>query len=74
MKSKKPHVQFGVTSMGEKGQVVIPADIREELSFKKGEKLMVIAKNGSVTLMPASRFEEMTRRLSAFKDLFTETN
>lgn len=36
---------MGITSLGERGQVVIPAEIREELSLKKGDKLVVFAKH-----------------------------
>jgi AbrB family looped-hinge helix DNA binding protein len=32
---------YGSTTLGEKGQVVIPAEAREELSLEKGEKLLV---------------------------------
>lgn len=35
----------GVTSIGERGQIVIPAEIRKELKLKKGEKLFVFARN-----------------------------
>jgi AbrB family looped-hinge helix DNA binding protein len=72
MKTSK-ETQFGVTSMGEKGQVVIPADIRAKLAFAKGEKLIVIAREGCVTLVPASRFEEMSKRFSAVQNLFTRS-
>jgi len=36
---------IGVTSVGERGQVVIPANIRDDLKLKKGEKLFVFAKH-----------------------------
>jgi AbrB family looped-hinge helix DNA binding protein len=44
---------FGTTSMGERGQVVIPADAREELEIKPGEKFVVFgdARKGSVILV-----------------------
>lgn len=32
---------YGTTTLGEKGQVVIPAEAREALKLKKGEKLLV---------------------------------
>ena len=41
-RNKKPRI--GITTIGEKGQVVIPADIRDALQLKKGEKLLVFAK------------------------------
>jgi AbrB family looped-hinge helix DNA binding protein len=35
---------MGITSVGERGQVVIPAEVREELELQKGDKLLVFAK------------------------------
>lgn len=35
----------GVTSVGERGQIVIPAKIRQDLKLKKGEKMFVFARN-----------------------------
>ena len=43
MKEHKKHF-FGTTTIGEKGQVVIPAEARESLSLKKGDKLLVFGK------------------------------
>lgn len=44
---------FGTTSMGERGQVVIPAEAREELGIKSGEKFVVFgdARKGTVILV-----------------------
>lgn len=33
---------FGTTSIGERGQVVIPSEAREELGIKSGEKFLVL--------------------------------
>jgi len=35
---------WGVTSVGERGQIVIPAGARKFLKIKKGDKLLVISK------------------------------
>lgn len=35
----------GITLLGERGQVVIPVEIRNELELKKGDKLLVFAKH-----------------------------
>lgn len=41
-KKKKNDEQFyGATTLGEKGQVVIPAEAREAMGLKKGDKLLV---------------------------------
>ncbi|MEH7479869.1 AbrB/MazE/SpoVT family DNA-binding domain-containing protein [Neobacillus drentensis] len=44
---------FGTTSMGERGQVVIPSEAREELGIKSGEKFVVFgdARKGTVILV-----------------------
>ncbi|MEK7079819.1 MAG: AbrB/MazE/SpoVT family DNA-binding domain-containing protein [Patescibacteria group bacterium] len=70
MKTTKKESLFGVTSMGEKGQVVIPADIRAELNLVKGEKLIVMHKHGRITLIPASNFEAMAERLTTMSTAF----
>ena len=35
---------FGTTSVGERGQIVIPAKARQFLELKKGEKLLAFSK------------------------------
>ncbi len=40
---KHHHIFHGTTTLGEKGQVVIPAEAREAMHIKKGEKLLVFA-------------------------------
>ncbi len=35
------HTLYGTTTIGEKGQAVIPADARKKMRLKKGEKLLV---------------------------------
>jgi AbrB family looped-hinge helix DNA binding protein len=35
---------WGATSVGERGQVVIPAKARKFLKLKKGDKLLVVSK------------------------------
>lgn len=44
---------FGTTSIGERGQVVIPSDARAELEIKPGEKFVVFgdARKGTVILV-----------------------
>ena len=40
---EKPHI-WGITTMGERGQVVIPASVREEMHLEKGDKIIVVSK------------------------------
>lgn len=34
---------FGMTTLGEKGQVVVPAKAREKMNLEKGEKLLAFS-------------------------------
>ena len=36
------HCFYGTATVGERGQIVIPAEAREELGFKPGDKLLVM--------------------------------
>ncbi len=57
---------IGVTSLGERGQIVIPANIREELDLKKGEKLLVFAKHKHfIGLIKADEMSEMLKKILA---------
>ena len=61
-----------VTKMTTKGQVVIPAEIREELDLSEGTRL-VVSRMGDLVLMkkisisdPKKEFAELTKRGSEF--------
>jgi AbrB family looped-hinge helix DNA binding protein len=65
---------FGAVTMGERGQIVIPADIRKVFRIKPGDRLIVFAKeNGPIGLIPAEQFshflEHLTEMLSKFKKI-----
>jgi AbrB family looped-hinge helix DNA binding protein len=57
-----PQMKFwGAATVGSKGQVVIPAEAREELNIKEGDKLVVMGpptKNG-VMFIKAESIETM---------------
>lgn len=62
---------YGSTVMGERGQVVIPAEAREEIGIEPGEKLVVFGnkRKGVVILFRSdvmTRFAEMMFRKSRF--------
>ncbi|MDR1833255.1 MAG: AbrB/MazE/SpoVT family DNA-binding domain-containing protein [Propionibacteriaceae bacterium] len=50
---------YGTATVGERGQVSIPADARKDLGLKSGDKVVVFGNrvNGSVVLMKADLFE-----------------
>jgi len=58
---------IGVTTVGEKGQIVIPADIRTTLNLVKGTKLVAVAHDHGVFLMRPAALESMANRFGALQ-------
>jgi AbrB family looped-hinge helix DNA binding protein len=59
------HKFFGTTTIGEKGQVVIPSEARAIMELKKGDKLMAFSPGqGMIVLSKLSNFEEFAAHLS----------
>lgn len=69
---------YGSTAMGERGQVVIPAEAREELELKPGEKLIVFGnpRRGTVILIKSdimTKFADvLMRKAKFFEDIFNK--
>lgn len=67
---------YGSTVMGERGQVVIPAEAREEIGVEPGEKLIVFGnpKRGVIIIFKSdimARFADMMfKKASFFEDMF----
>lgn len=61
---KQEHL-MGSTVVGERGQVVIPKDVRDRLHLKAGDKLMVMVhKHGPIMLIPVEQMQQMIRQMS----------
>jgi len=65
---------FAVSTLGEKGQVVIPVKIRKKMKMKKGQRLIVfLDRAGAVIFIPVERFEKIAllfdKKLSEIKKL-----
>lgn len=65
---------LGIATVGEKGQIVIPAGARKTMKLEKGEKLIIMgAHENSLVILKASRFEAMashfTRHLASVRKL-----
>ena len=65
---------LGITTLGKKGQIVIPAEARTMLGLAEGEKLIVMGTHGdTLVIMKASRFEAMashfTKHLASVRKL-----
>jgi AbrB family looped-hinge helix DNA binding protein len=74
MMAKKNGEQFyGATTVGEKGQVVIPAEAREAMGLKKGDKLLVFGMGcDMVALSKLSKVEQFASHLSNRLDAIRE--
>lgn len=49
----------GTTSLGERGQIVIPKKVRTKLGLTKGDNFLVIEKGPGIILIPVSVAETM---------------
>ncbi len=60
--AKKNHEDrlYGTTTLGARGQVVIPAEARKALGLKPGDQLLVMSRwNKALGLMKADQLEEL---------------
>lgn len=57
---------YGTVTVGERGQLVIPAALRKALSIKSGDQLMVFGKTDKkiINLMPSKEFNRFLERAS----------
>ena len=55
---------YGAVTIGERGQLVIPAGLRKAFHIKSGDQLMVFAKLDKrvINLMPSEDFSEFLER------------
>ena len=62
-----------ITSLSSRGQVVIPQDIRDQLSLKIGEKFIVLGEDGTIILkrieMPSFKnFDKLLKKTQKFAE------
>jgi len=58
---------FGAVTVGERGQIVIPAEARKKYSIQPGDKLLVLAHPGGNGLI-LTKTEAMREFLTAFME------
>lgn len=56
----KKHRIYGVSSLGERGQIVIPIKMREDLKLKKGDNFVFFTKDSFLGMI---REDDMTKIL-----------
>jgi AbrB family looped-hinge helix DNA binding protein len=59
---------YGVATIGERGQIVIPADVRKSLKVKPGDKLIVLFSPDRklIRLIPEEDFNNFLKQASKF--------
>jgi looped-hinge helix DNA binding domain, AbrB family len=57
---------YGAVTVGERGQLVIPADLRKDLGIKAGDRLMVFAKidRKMISIMREEDFSDFLHKAS----------
>ena len=55
---------YGLATLGEKGQVIVPAEARRALKLKKGDKLLVLGFGDMIAFTTPSDLEKMADRLA----------
>jgi AbrB family looped-hinge helix DNA binding protein len=79
VKKKRNGEQFyGTTTLGEKGQVVIPAEARKAMSIKKGDKLLVFGMGcDMLAFSKLSKVEQfashLANRLNAIREIIKKS-
>ena len=58
---------FGLVTVGERGQVVIPKDVRKLLSIKSGDKLIVTSGHPGKKMISLAPADEFAQFLSQFE-------
>jgi AbrB family looped-hinge helix DNA binding protein len=65
------HKFYGSTTVGERGQVVIPAEARRDLNITQGTKLLVFSGHGGDDLV-FTRAESMAEFINKAKEMMTQ--
>lgn len=71
------HKFYGTTSIGKKGQMVVPIEARKSMNVKEGEKLLVFGMGKDmIVVMKLSRIEEfaslLSRKLKAIEGILSK--
>lgn len=56
---------LGMAVVGERGQIVIPKEMRDQLGLNKGDQLMLMYHNDSVVIIPRDKMEAFVSHLTS---------
>ena len=72
MKDHKVKKFYGTTTLGERGQVVIPVNAREDLELKAGDKLLTFCVGKEMVLL--FKYSELEEYVSTLTEHLEELN
>jgi len=64
MKQALDHHIVGVTTVGERGQIVIPKNIRDQLKIDKGSQFLMVFNSEGLMLVTLESMKKMSDHLS----------
>ena len=60
---------YGAVTVGERGQIVIPMNLRKSFHITAGDKLVVFAKEGGpIALVPADEFSRFLDEMASLSE------
>jgi AbrB family looped-hinge helix DNA binding protein len=68
----KDAMVYGVATVSEKGQIVIPVQIRKELGLNGGDKLLIVKRkdNAGFTFIDLKMMDKLIERIRADEEFF----
>jgi AbrB family looped-hinge helix DNA binding protein len=62
---------YGTVTLGAKGQVVIPVELRKKLGLRANDKMVVLSKGKDmIGLVPVEEFNRFLREVSMLREAF----
>lgn len=59
MQEKEGKYLFGVVKVGDKGQIVIPRDVRKQYDIQPGDSLMMLGDKNGIALLKTELFQDI---------------
>jgi AbrB family looped-hinge helix DNA binding protein len=58
----------GIVTVGPKGQIVIPADARDALGLRPGQKVIVVCKDGKLIITSVESIDTFIAQMTSLRD------